>query len=99
MESVVLASTLPNKIDIEETEHAGKNEEEKPQISDDKDGGLAGRYDEVEDCTKDAGNGDDPAHEEELENKVDDVNGDGEDEGNMKKEIVFDNDDIIKKAF
>ena len=84
---------------IEETENP-KETEEGGQVEDDAgigDGG--GKDDEVEECTEGSENGDDPIHEEELENEVDDDNGDGEDEDNVKKEIVFDNDEVIKKAF
>ena len=51
-------------------------------------------------CTDDEENGNDPAqeHAEEYENEADDDN--GEDKyGNKKKQIVFDNAEVIKKAF
>ena len=55
---------------------------------------------EIEECTDDEENGNDPAHEheEECENEADDDNEEDEDD-NKKKEIVFDNDEVIKKAF
>ena len=51
-------------------------------------------------CTDDEEKGNGPAHEHEeaCENEANDDNGEDED-GNKKKEIVFDNAEVIKKAF